>query len=150
MSPTRGYVIFSKNKWLMLYIHFFERNQLRRVPDNMSETSKPCSSTSTTSTRLSPTRGYIFFQRDILQISYIQFSKRNWLKRARGMSESSILLSYATNGAPCIDLWSKCISRVADPIQRWFQHYFQGAEKWMRSVPRGGEAQLLSVASLSH
>ena len=66
----------------------FKRNRLRMV-SGMSEAFKSCSSTSTTSTRPSPTSGYIIFQKHTWHMFYIQFFERNRLGMVSGMSETS-------------------------------------------------------------
>ena len=72
----------------MFYIQFFERNRLGMV-SGMSETSKSCSSTSTTSTRPSPTSGYVIFSKThMTHVLYPIFREKsigNGLRYVRGL-----------------------------------------------------------------
>ena len=69
----------------MFYIQFFLRNRLRRVSD-MSEASKSCSSTST-STRPSTTSGYIIFSKTyMVHVLYLIFQiDWEWPRYIRGL-----------------------------------------------------------------
>ena len=70
----------------MFYIQFFLRNRLRRVSD-MSEASKSCSSTST-STRPSTTSGYIIFSKTYMVHFIFNFSREidwEWPRYIRGL-----------------------------------------------------------------
>ena len=85
--PQVGMSYSQKHTCHMFYTQFFKKNRLGMVPD-MSEASKSCPSTSTTSTRPSPSSGYVIFSKThMAHVLYPIFQEKS-LGMVSNMSEA--------------------------------------------------------------